>query len=42
MVGVLDHDDDVDSAGACERLGIRLTSLDQTLQRCVGPQEVAT
>jgi uncharacterized protein YbjT (DUF2867 family) len=37
MVGVLDHDDDVDTDEACERLGIRLTPLDETLRRCVGP-----
>jgi hypothetical protein len=40
MVGVLDHDDVVDVKGTCERLGIRLTPLDQTLRRCVGPQEI--
>jgi NADH dehydrogenase len=37
MVGVLDHDDDVDAATACDRLGIELTPLDQTLERCIGP-----
>ena len=41
MVGVLDHDDDVGTEETCERLGIRLTPLDRTLQRCVGPQEAA-
>jgi uncharacterized protein YbjT (DUF2867 family) len=41
MVGVLDHDDVVDAEGTCEHLGIRLTPLDRTLRRCVGPQEVA-
>jgi NADH dehydrogenase len=41
MVGVLDHDDVVDSEKTCEQLGIRLTALDQTLRRCVGPQEIA-
>ena len=41
MVGVLDHDDVVDAEGTCERLGIRLTPLDRTLRRCVGPQEVS-
>ena len=41
MVGVLDHDDVVDAEETCERLGIRLTPLDQTLRRCVGPQEAA-
>jgi NADH dehydrogenase len=39
MVGVLDHDDVVDAGKACERLGIRLTPLDRTLRRCVGPAE---
>lgn len=37
MVGVLDHDDDVDTTEACARLGIELTPLDETLRRCVGP-----
>jgi NADH dehydrogenase len=41
MVGVLHHDDDVDTEETCERLGIRLTPLDRTLRRCVGPQEAA-
>jgi NADH dehydrogenase len=41
MVGVLDHDDVVDSAATCERLGIRLTPLERTLRRCIGPEEVA-
>jgi uncharacterized protein YbjT (DUF2867 family) len=41
MVGVLDHDDVVDAEGTCEHLGIRLTPLDRTLRRCVGPQEVS-
>lgn len=40
MVGVLNHDDVVDVEATCERLGIRLTPLDQTLRRCVGPQEI--
>ena len=38
MVGVLDHDDEIDSVAACKRLGIDLTPLDRTLQRCVGPE----
>jgi NADH dehydrogenase len=42
MVGVLDHDDDVDSVVACERLGIDLTPLDRTLQRCIGPERSDT
>ena len=42
MVGVLDHDDDVDAREACERLGIELTPLDETLRRCVGPEARAS
>lgn len=38
MLGVLDHDDDVDPAPACARLGIDLTPLEETLRRCVGPE----
>lgn len=38
MLGVLQHDDRVDSGPACERLGLELTSLDETLRRCVGPE----
>ncbi len=38
MLGVLDHDDDVDPAPACRRLGIELTPLDEALRRCVGPE----
>jgi uncharacterized protein YbjT (DUF2867 family) len=38
MLGVLNHDDDVPVAEACERLGIELTPLDQTLRRCVAPE----
>jgi len=37
MVGVLDHDDVVDTGPACARLGLDLTPLDRTLERCVGP-----
>ena len=37
MLGVLDHDDQIDPAPACARLGIALTPLDVTLRRCVGP-----
>lgn len=40
MLGVLDHDDDVDVSESCRRLGIALTPLHETLRRCVGPQEV--
>ena len=35
MLGVLDHDDDVDTAGACNRLGIELTPLDEMLLYCL-------
>jgi uncharacterized protein YbjT (DUF2867 family) len=37
MLGVLDHDDDIDVKPACDRLGLALTPLDETLRRCVGP-----
>jgi NADH dehydrogenase len=32
MLGVLEHDDDIDPKPACERLGIELTPLDETLR----------
>jgi len=35
MLGVLEHDDRVDPGPACRALGITLTSLDETLRRCV-------
>ena len=35
MLGVLDHDDDVDVAPACRSLGLELTALDETLRRCL-------
>ena len=35
MLGVLDHDDDVDVAPACRDLGLELTGLDETLRRCL-------
>ncbi len=38
MLGVLDHDDDVDPAPACARLGIELTPIQEALRRCVGPE----
>ncbi len=38
MLGVLDHDDAVDPSEACARLGIELTSLDETLRRCAVPE----
>ena len=37
MLGVLNHDDDVDPAEPCRRLGLELTPLDEALRRCVGP-----
>jgi NADH dehydrogenase len=36
MLGVLDHDDRIDPADACRRLGISLTPLDETLRVCLG------
>ena len=33
MLGVLEHDDHIDPGPACQRLGISLTSLDETLRR---------
>lgn len=36
MLGVLDHDDCIDAKPAAAKLGIRLTSLDDMLRRCVG------
>ncbi len=38
MLGVLDHDDDLDPSGPCRRLQLELTPLDETLRRCVGPE----
>lgn len=38
MLGVLDHDDDIDPGDACERLALNLTPLDETLAKCVGPE----
>ena len=37
MLGVLNHDDVVDPAEPCRRLGLELTPLDEALRRCVGP-----
>lgn len=37
MLGVLDHDDDVDSAAALRELGISLTPLDETLAAVLMP-----
>jgi uncharacterized protein YbjT (DUF2867 family) len=41
MLGVLDHDDDIDPSQGCRSLGIELTSLDETLRRCVGAEAQA-
>ena len=38
MLGVLQHDDRVDTGPACKRLGIELTPLDETLRRYIGPE----
>lgn len=38
MLGVLNHDDDVSVAEACEKLGVALTPLDETLRRCGATQ----
>ena len=32
MLGVLDHDDDIDVGPACEKLGLSLTPLDDTIR----------
>lgn len=37
MLEVLQHDDRIDEAKSCEQLGVRLTPLDETLRRYVGP-----
>ena len=39
MLGVLQHDDDVDPAPACEALGIELTPLDDTLAHCLREED---
>jgi uncharacterized protein YbjT (DUF2867 family) len=36
MLGVLDHDDRINTAPAVDALGLRLTSLDETLRRALG------
>ncbi len=38
MLGVLEHDDAIDPLPSCERLGIALTPLDETLRRVLGPE----
>ena len=35
MLGVLDHDDCIDAGSAVKALGLTLTSLDETLRRCL-------
>jgi uncharacterized protein YbjT (DUF2867 family) len=37
MLDVLEQNDRIDPAPACEQLGLRLTPLDETLRRTVGP-----
>ena len=37
MLGVLDHDDEIDTRESCESLGIKLTPLDETLHRVIRP-----
>ncbi|MEO1955566.1 MAG: NAD(P)H-binding protein [Gammaproteobacteria bacterium] len=37
MLGVLDHDDDIDSSSACRELEIELTALDKMLERTIRP-----
>jgi NADH dehydrogenase len=39
MLGVLEHDDDIDPGPSCRRLGIGLTPLDETLRRALRAQE---
>ena len=36
MLGVLDHDDNIDPKPACKELGIELTPLEEMLQRTIG------
>ncbi len=38
MFDVLQHDDRIDTQSACKRLGVELSSLDETLRHCVGPE----
>ena len=39
MLGVLEHDDDIDPAPACRALGIELTPLDEALRLVLTPEE---
>jgi len=41
MLEILEHDDRIEAAVACELLGLEQTPLDETLARCVGPKESA-
>lgn len=41
MLEILEHDDRIETAIACELLGIQQTPLDETLARCVGTKEGA-
>lgn len=41
MLGVLEHDDEVDPAPACQALGIELTPLDEALRRGLAPERDA-
>jgi uncharacterized protein YbjT (DUF2867 family) len=38
MFEILQHDDRVDQGASCQRLGLTLTPLDETLRFCVGPE----
>ena len=37
MLGVLDHDDDIDPSPSCKELGINLTALDEMLEATISP-----
>ena len=39
MLGILDHDDNIDATSAASRLGIHLTSLDEMLRKVVSTRE---
>jgi NADH dehydrogenase len=41
MLEVLEHNDEIDPAPACRRLGLALTPLDDTLRRCLLPDAPA-
>jgi uncharacterized protein YbjT (DUF2867 family) len=42
MLGVLDRDDHIDPSSCCNRLGLTLTPLDETLRRCLGEDGTAS